>query len=52
MILVANVPAKLLVSKLRSPLEMLLLLGMMVVCFALSQIGWKFSLKHYTSASA
>src|SRR3989442_368 len=52
MLLVANVPAKLLVSKLRSPLEMLLLLGMMVLCFSMSQVGWKFSLKHYTSASA
>ena len=52
MILVANVPAKLLVSKLRSPFEMILLVSMMVICFAISQIGWKFSLKHYTSASA
>jgi ABC-2 type transport system permease protein len=52
MILVANVPAKLLVSKLRSPLEMLLLLIMLVVCFTISQFGWKFSLRHYTSASS
>src|SRR6267143_872925 len=52
MLLIANVPAKLLVSKLRSPFEMLLLLIMMVLCFAISQLGWKFSLKHYTSASA
>jgi len=52
MILVANVPAKLLVSKLRSPFEMILLVAMMIICFLLSQIGWKFSLKHYTSASA
>ena len=52
MLLVANVPAKLLVSKLRSPFEMILLVGMMLLCFVLSQIGWKFSLKRYTSASA
>jgi ABC-2 type transport system permease protein len=52
MLLVANVPAKLLVSKLRSPFEMVLLLAMMVACFAISQLGWNFSLRHYTSASA
>jgi ABC-2 type transport system permease protein len=52
MLLVANVPAKLLVSKLRSPLEMVLLAAMMIVCFVASEIGWQFSLKHYTSASA
>jgi len=52
MLLVANVPAKLLVAKLRSPLEMVLLLMMMVVCFLMSHVGWRFSLKHYTSASA
>jgi ABC-2 type transport system permease protein len=52
MLLVANVPAKLLVSKLHSPFEMVLVLGMMVVCFTMSQFGWNFSLRHYTSASA
>ena len=52
MILVANVPAKLLVNKLSSPLDMLLLLGMSVVCFLISELGWRFSLRHYTSASS
>ena len=52
MILVSNVPAKLLVAKLRSPFEMLLLVVMMAVCFVLSQLGWRFALRHYTSASA
>ena len=52
MLLVANVPAKLLVQKLRSPLEMLLLLAMLIICFMVSQLGWRYSLKHYTSASA
>src|SRR5437867_3936880 len=52
MILVANVPAKLLVAKLRSPAEMVLLLVMVVLCFGASQLGWRFSLRHYTSASA
>ena len=52
MILVSNVPAKLLAAKLRSPFEMLLLVVMMAVCFVLSQLGWRFALRHYTSASA
>ena len=52
MLLVANVPAKLLVSKLGSPLEMLLLLAMAVICFSISELAWRFSLRHYTSASS
>src|SRR5258705_701994 len=52
MLLVANVPAKLLLEKLRSPLDMLLLLVMVAVCFVASELGWKYALKHYTSASA
>jgi len=52
MILVANVPAKLLADKLRSPLEMLLLLGMGVICWLVSELGWRFSVRHYTSASS
>ena len=52
MLLVANVPVKLLVHKLGSPLEMLLLLGMAVVCLALSEFIWRISVRHYTSASS
>jgi len=52
MLLVANVPAKLLADKLRSPLEMLLVLGMSVACYLVSDLGWRFSLRHYTSASS
>lgn len=52
MILVANVPAKLLADKLKSPLEMLLLVVMGVVCWVVSEIGWRFSVRHYTSASS
>ncbi len=52
MILVANVPAKLLADKLQSPLEILLLLGMSLVCGGVSEIGWRFSVRHYTSASS
>ena len=52
MLLVANVPVKLLVRRLDSPFEMLLLAIMGVVCFALSDWFWRYSLRHYTSASS
>jgi ABC-2 type transport system permease protein len=51
-LLLANVPAKLVVKKLESPEEMILLVAMMVACLILSEIIWRFSLKHYTSASS
>ena len=52
MILVANVPARVLADKLQSPLQMVLVLGMGVVCWTLSELGWRFSVRHYTSASS
>ena len=52
MLLVANVPAKLLLSKLGSPFEMMLLLGLSFICFIASESLWRFSLRHYTSASS
>jgi ABC-2 type transport system permease protein len=52
MLLVANVPAKLVVNKLSRPLDMLLLLAMSVVCLLLSELGWRFSVRRYTSASS
>jgi len=52
MLLVANVPAKLLADELDSPMDMLLLLGMAVACMVISELGWRFSMKHYTSASS
>jgi ABC-2 type transport system permease protein len=52
MVLVANVPAKVLVEKLRSPLELLLLVVMMLACAAASEILWRVSMKRYTSASS
>jgi ABC-2 type transport system permease protein len=52
MLLVANVPAKLLLHQLQSPGPILLLAGMACGCFALSELFWRFSLRHYTSASA
>ena len=52
MLLVANVPTKLLIEKLSSPWEMLLLVVVGGVCFAFSELLWRFSLRHYTSASS
>ncbi len=52
MLLVSNVPVRLLIDKLSSPLPLLLLLAMSVLCFALSEWGWRASLRRYTSASS
>jgi ABC-2 type transport system permease protein len=51
MLLVSNVPVRLLVNKF-SPGSLLLLLLMSIVCFGVSEWGWRASLKHYTSASS
>lgn len=51
-LLVANVPTKLLAGKLSSPLEMVLLLALSLVCFAVSEAVWRLALRHYTSASS
>jgi ABC-2 type transport system permease protein len=52
MLLVANVPVKLLIRPLESPLEMGLLVVMSAACFGLSEVFWRVSVKRYTSASA
>lgn len=52
MLLVANVPAKLVTEKLDSPFEMLLLVGMSGVLFVISEVVWRWSIRHYTSASS
>jgi ABC-2 type transport system permease protein len=52
MLLVTNVPVRLLVNKLSSPVPLLLLLVMSVACFLVSEWGWRASLKRYTSASS
>ena len=52
MLLVSNVPVRLLVSKLSNPGPLLLLLFMSCVCFALSEWGWRASVRRYTSASS
>jgi len=52
MLLVSNVPARVLVKPATSPQWALLLLVMTVVCFCVSEWGWRASLKRYTSASS
>jgi ABC-2 type transport system permease protein len=52
MLLVSNVPARVLAHKLNSAQPVLLLLLMSVVCFCVSEWGWRASLRRYTSASA
>jgi ABC-2 type transport system permease protein len=52
MLLVANVPAKLIIQKLDSGFEMGLLLAMAAICFAVSEGFWRFSIRRYTSASS
>lgn len=51
-LLVVNVPVKWLVEKLRSPWELLLLVGMSVLLLWISERFWRWSLRRYTSASA
>jgi ABC-2 type transport system permease protein len=52
MLLVANVPTKLLARKIGSLWEMLLLFLLSLVCFAISEGIWRWSIRHYTSASS
>jgi len=52
MLLVSNVPVRLLADKMRSPVELLLLAGMGAACFAVSHVFWRISVKRYTSASS
>jgi viologen exporter family transport system permease protein len=52
MLLVSNVPVRVLVNKLSSPAPLVLLLAMSVVCFAISEWGWRASVRRYTSASS
>ena len=52
MLLVANVPAKLLVNKLQSATDVLALLALSIACFVVSEAAWRFSTRRYTSASS
>jgi ABC-2 type transport system permease protein len=52
MLLVSNVPVRVLVNKVSSPAQVLALLAMSVVCFVVSEAGWRACLRRYTSASS
>ncbi|MDA7632937.1 ABC-2 family transporter protein [bacterium] len=52
MLLVSNVPVKLLANKLSSPLEIVSLIAMACFCYLVSEFGWRFAIKRYTSASS
>jgi ABC-2 type transport system permease protein len=51
MLLVSNVPVRVLVNKF-SARYLVLLLVMSVVCFVVSELGWRASVRRYTSASS
>ncbi len=51
MLLVSNVPVRLLVNKF-SANSLFVLLAMSVVCFVVSEWGWRASVRRYTSASS
>jgi len=46
------VPVRLLADKLQSLVPLVLLLAMSIVCFLVSEWGWRLSVRHYTSASS
>jgi ABC-2 type transport system permease protein len=50
-LLVSNVPTRVLADKLQSPILWLVLLGMGVVCAVISEWFWRLSVRRYTSAS-
>lgn len=52
MLLVTNVPVRLLTDKLQSAGPVLLLLGMSVACAIVSEWFWRLSVRRYTSASS
>jgi ABC-2 type transport system permease protein len=52
MLLVVNVPVRLLIQKLGSPAQLSLMLVMAVLCWIASEAFWRFSVSRYTSASS
>jgi ABC-2 type transport system permease protein len=52
MLLVANVPAKALIGRLTSPVDLLELCAMAAACFAVSEVFWRAALRRYSSASS
>jgi ABC-2 type transport system permease protein len=51
MLLVSNVPVRVLVNRFNAS-SLLILLGMSVACFAVSEWVWRASVRQYTSASS
>ena len=52
MLLVSSVPVKVLMEKLNSPSEIILMLAMSAVCFLASTVVWRVALRRYSSASS
>lgn len=52
LLLIANVPVKLLCNTLTSPAELTLMFGMAIICFLISKLVWNSGLRRYTSASS
>ena len=52
MLLVANVPARLLMDKMSDPKPIFTLVLMCVACLWFSRFAWNTSIRHYTSASS
>jgi ABC-2 type transport system permease protein len=50
-LLVSNVPVRVLADKLASPSAIAILLGLGLFWAVISHLFWRLSLKHYTSAS-
>lgn len=51
-LLVTNVPVKLVIDKLSAPAEILWLVGLSAAVFWLSEVFWRWSVRHYASASS
>ncbi len=51
-LLVANVPVKVLLGKMDSFIEAGLLVAMSLVCFLISSVVWRAALRNYSSASS
>jgi ABC-2 type transport system permease protein len=52
MLIVVNVPVKVLIDKLSAPAEVVVMLAMCAVCFLLSKLVWIRAMQRYTSASS
>ena len=52
MLLVANVPSQVMLGTLDSPVRLLAMIGVALACLGVSEVAWRFSLRHYTSASS